>query len=37
MMRIPHSVKPAKTVDDPLDIFKSRGLFIEDDESAKDR
>lgn len=29
MVRIPHSVKPAKTVGEQLDIFKSRGLIVE--------
>lgn len=35
-MRIPHSVKPAKTVGEQLDIFKYRGLVVEDDVSAQE-
>jgi abortive infection bacteriophage resistance protein len=35
-MRIPHSVKPTKTVDEQLDIFKSRGLIVEDEVSTKE-
>jgi abortive infection bacteriophage resistance protein len=36
MVRTPHSVKPAKTVGEQLDIFKSRGLVIEDDVNAQE-
>ena len=35
MKIIPHSIKPSKTVEEQLDIFKSRGLIIENEEWAK--
>ncbi|BBI36676.1 Abi family protein [Cohnella abietis] len=35
MIRISHSFKPSKTIDEQLDIFKSRGLIIEDELWAK--
>ncbi|WDF51015.1 Abi family protein [Paenibacillus sp. KACC 21273] len=35
MKSIPHSVKPSKTVEEQLDIFKSRGLIIGNEEWAK--
>jgi len=33
---IAHSFKPSKSVDEQLDIFKSRGLLVEDEEWAKE-
>jgi abortive infection bacteriophage resistance protein len=35
MVRIPHSFKPSKTIDEQLEIFKSRGLIVEDEAWAK--
>ncbi|CQR58927.1 Abi family protein [Paenibacillus riograndensis SBR5] len=36
MIRISHSHKPSKTVEEQLQIFQSRGLIIEDEENAKE-
>lgn len=36
MVRIAHSVKPSKTVDEQLNIIKCRGLVVVDDNEAKE-
>jgi abortive infection bacteriophage resistance protein len=36
MTKIPHTFKPAKTLDEQLEILKSRGLIVEDGERAKE-